>query len=76
MLPKIPIVVIGGSGAARLLEGLRSYPVELTALISTADSGGSTGRLRDELGIIPVCDLRKCVLALGEFSPEERALWN
>jgi 2-phospho-L-lactate transferase/gluconeogenesis factor (CofD/UPF0052 family) len=76
MLPKIPIVVIGGSGAARLLEGLRSYPVELTALISTADSGGSTGRLRDELGIIPVGDLRKCVLALGEFSPEERALWN
>ena len=75
-MKKTPIVVIGGTGASLVLQGLRSYPVQLTAIISTADSGGGSGQLREELGIIPVGDLRKCLLALGDFSPEEKNLWN
>jgi len=56
----------GGSGQFVLLSGLRDVEwVELTAVVSMMDSGGSTGRLRDELGILPPGDVLKCILALS-----------
>ncbi len=61
----------GGSGQFVLLSGLRELPnVHPTAIVSMVDSGGSTGRLRDELGILPPGDILKCILAL---SPHQSA---
>ncbi len=76
-MKKIPIVIIGGgTGTSVLLHGLRKYPVDPTVVVSTADSGGSSGLLRKELGIHPVGDIRQCLLPLSDLSFEEKALWN
>jgi uncharacterized cofD-like protein len=56
----------GGSGQYTLLSGLRDLKnVEITAIASMADNGGSTGRLRDELGVLPPGDILKCAIALS-----------
>jgi len=52
-----------------LLSGLRRYPVALSAIVSMTDDGGSTGVLRDELGVLPPGDVRQCLVALSD-SPE------
>lgn len=63
------LTIGGGSGQFALLSSLRSLPgIEVTSIVSMVDSGGSTGRLRDELGILPPGDILKCLLAL---SPEQ-----
>ncbi|MCK9273894.1 MAG: uridine diphosphate-N-acetylglucosamine-binding protein YvcK [Syntrophales bacterium] len=60
------VTIGGGSGQFALLAGLRDLEgIDITAIVSMADSGGSTGRLRDELGILPPGDVLKCVLALS-----------
>ncbi len=60
------LTIGGGSGQFALLSGLRDMGgFEITAVVSMVDSGGSTGRLRDELGILPPGDILKCVLALS-----------
>jgi len=60
------VTIGGGSGQFALLSGLRDLKgIDITAIVSMADSGGSTGRLRDELGILPPGDILKCVLALS-----------
>lgn len=66
---KYRIVTIGGgSGQFALLSGLRDIEkLDITAVVSMVDSGGSTGRLRDEMGVLPPGDILKCILAL---SPE------
>jgi len=65
------VTIGGGSGQFILLSGLRELPfIHLTAIVSMVDSGGSTGRLRDELGILPPGDILKCILAL---SPHQNA---
>jgi uncharacterized cofD-like protein len=67
MNPSCNIVTIGGgSGQFALLSGLRNLErVAVSAVVSMVDSGGSTGRLRDELGILPPGDILKCILALS-----------
>src|SRR6056297_3049881 len=56
----------GGSGQYILLSGLRDISdLDVTAVVSMVDSGGSTGRLRDELGVLPPGDILKCLLALS-----------
>jgi len=52
-----------------VLSGLKKYPVELSAIVSVADDGGSTGRLRSQLGVLPQGDARECLLALGNCEP-------
>jgi uncharacterized cofD-like protein len=67
--PKKKIVVIGGgTGTYTLLQGLKAYTdtVEITAIVTMADSGGSTGRLRDEFGQLPVGDVRMALCALAD----------
>lgn len=66
--PKGPRVVAlgGGHGLAASLRAIRTYASEITAVVSVADDGGSSGRLRDELGIPAPGDLRKCLVALGD----------
>jgi uncharacterized cofD-like protein len=58
----------GGSGQYTLLSGLRNLQnMEITAVASMADNGGSTGRLREELGVLPPGDILKCAIALSPF---------
>lgn len=60
------MVIGGGTGTYTVLLGLREYPVELTAIISMADSGGSNRVLRDEFGILPTSDIRQALVALAD----------
>jgi uncharacterized cofD-like protein len=66
----------GGTGNYVVLKGLKEYPVDLTAIVSMADDGGSTGILRDELGVLPAGDVRQCIVALSESSDLMRNLMN
>lgn len=72
--PKI-VVIGGGTGTFELLSGLKKYTPNLTALVSMADDGGSTGLLRDEYGVLPPGDVRKALVALAR-APEMRQLFN
>jgi len=76
-MKKQKIVTIGGgTGSFTLLSGLKNYPVEISAIVSMADDGGSTGVLRDELGVLPPGDVRQCLVALSESSKTMRELFN
>jgi uncharacterized cofD-like protein len=59
----------GGTGMSILLEGLKEYTSQITAVISVADDGGSSGRLRREFDMLPPGDIRKCLVALSDESP-------
>jgi len=63
--PKI-VVVGGGTGLSALLRGLKQYTCNLTAIVTVSDDGGSSGKLRDELGIQPMGDVRNCLVALAD----------
>ena len=61
------VTIGGGSGQYILLSGLRDIEnIDITAIVSMVDSGGSTGRLRDEYGVLPPGDILKCILALSQ----------
>lgn len=66
-LDKGPRIVAlgGGHGLAMLLRGLKNLTYNLTAIVTVADDGGSSGRLRRELGILPPGDIRNCLAALS-----------
>lgn len=70
------VVVGGGTGNFVVLRGLKQYPLDLTAIVSMADDGGSTGILRDELGVLPPGDVRQCLVALSNSSRLMRSLMN
>lgn len=70
------VTIGGGTGQFTLLSGLKKYPVKLTAVVSMADDGGSTGLLRDELGVLPPGDIRQCLVALSESEMIMRELFN
>jgi len=63
------VIIGGGTGTFTLLKGLRLFPVKISVIVSTADSGGSTGILRKELGVMPPGDLRQCLLGLSYADP-------
>lgn len=62
-------VVGGGTGLSTLLRGMKYITNNCTAVVTSADDGGSSGRLRKELGIIPPGDLRNCITALADREP-------
>ncbi|MFH1500360.1 MAG: gluconeogenesis factor YvcK family protein [archaeon] len=66
----------GGTGIYTLLTGLKHFNCELTSIVSMMDSGGSTGKLRDEFGILPVGDVRRSLLALSENREIMRKLFD
>lgn len=68
MQPKI-VAIGGGTGLSTLLRGLKAYTTHLTAVVTVADDGGSSGRLRRELGVLPPGDFRQCLSALAEAEP-------
>lgn len=70
------VVIGGGTGNFAVLRGLKSYRVDLSAIVSMADDGGSTGILRDELGVLPPGDVRQCLVALSNSSNMMRSLMN
>lgn len=70
------VTIGGGTGSFTLLSGLKKYPIELSAIVSMADDGGSTGVLRDELGVLPPGDVRQCLVALSETPDRLRELMN
>ena len=70
------VVMGGGTGNFTVLRGLKKHPVDLSAIVSMADDGGSTGILRDELGVLPPGDVRQCLVALSDSSRLMRSLMN
>lgn len=70
------VTIGGGTGSFTLLTGLKKYPVDISAIVSMADDGGSTGVLRDELGVLPPGDVRQCLVALSDSPEMLRNLMN
>ena len=68
--PKI-VVIGGGTGLSNLLRGMKLYSSNITAIVTVADDGGSSGRLRREMGVLPPGDIRNCLSALAD---EEKLL--
>jgi len=66
--PRI-VTIGGGTGLSTLLRGLKSYTPHITAVVTVADDGGSSGRLRQDIGILPPGDIRNCILALADVEP-------
>lgn len=73
--PKI-VAIGGGTGLPNVLMGLKQYTSNLTAIVSMADSGGSTGKLRDEFGVLPPGDIRRSLIALSEETPMLKKLFE
>jgi len=63
--PKI-VAIGGGTGLSTILRGLKEYTLNISAIVAVADEGGSSGRLRQEFGILPPGDIRNCLVALAE----------
>ncbi len=63
------VAIGGGTGLPSLLRGLKRYTSNITAVVTVADNGGGTGRLRHDMGIIAPGDIRNCILALAEAEP-------
>lgn len=66
--PRI-VIIGGGTGLSVLLRGLKKFPLDITAIVTVADDGGSSGRLRDEMDIPPPGDIRNVIAALSDVEP-------
>lgn len=66
--PKVAAVG-GGTGLPTLLRGMKNYTANISAVVTVADDGGSSGRLRTEFGILPPGDIRNCLVALADTEP-------
>lgn len=70
------VTIGGGTGSFVVLSGLKNYDVDISAIVSMVDNGGSTGILRDEYGVLPPGDVRQCLVALSESEKFLRDLFN
>lgn len=68
------VVIGGGTGTFVALSGLKKYTLEVSAVVSMADSGGSNRVIRDEFGLLPTSDIRQCMVALAETNGESKLL--
>ncbi len=66
----------GGNGLSTMLRGLKNYTENLTAIVTVADDGGGSGRLREDLGMLPPGDIRNCMEALANTEPLMRQLMH
>lgn len=73
--PKI-VAIGGGTGLSTILEGLKEYTTNISAIVTVADEGGSSGRLREEFGILPPGDIRNCLVSLAEAPQLMRDLFQ
>jgi uncharacterized cofD-like protein len=69
------VLIGGGTGSFTLLQGLKQLTPHITAIVNMSDDGGSTGTLRDELGVLPPGDIRQCLVALSD-QKEARDLFS
>lgn len=60
------LAVGGGTGLSTLLRGIKAYTRNITAVVAVTDEGGSSGRIRNEWGMLPPGDVRNCIVALAE----------
>ena len=60
------VAIGGGTGLSMLLRGIKSYTNNITAVVTVGDDGGSSGRLREDMGILPPGDIRNCIAALAD----------
>ncbi len=70
------VAIGGGTGLSTMLRGLKLHTGNITAIVTVADDGGSSGVLRDDLGMLPPGDVRNCVSALAEVDPDLGELLN
>ncbi len=70
------VAIGGGTGLSSLLRGLKTYTSNLSAIVTVADDGGSSGRLRDEYRILPPGDFRQCLIALADAEPLMKQLFD
>ena len=70
------VAIGGGTGMSSLLRGLKEYTANLAAIVTVADDGGSSGRLREEYRILPPGDFRQCLVALADAEPLVKQLFN
>lgn len=70
------VVIGGGTGSFAVLSALKNHVQNITALVNMADDGGSTGVLRDEMGVLPPGDVRQCLVALSRSSAAMRDLFQ
>jgi uncharacterized cofD-like protein len=73
--PKV-VVIGGGTGLSILLRGLKRYTANISAIVTVADDGGGSGKLREDLGMLPPGDIRSCILALAEMEPTMEKLFQ
>ena len=73
--PRI-VAIGGGTGLSTILEGLKEHTANITAIVAVADEGGSSGRLREEFGILPPGDIRNCLVSLAEAPQLMRDLFQ
>lgn len=73
--PKV-VALGGGTGLSTLLRGLKEFTSNVSAVVTVADDGGSSGILRDELGILPPGDIRNCLAALADTEPLMECLFQ
>lgn len=70
------VCIGGGTGLSSILRGLKAYTGSLTAIVTVADNGGSSGDLRKDMKVLPPGDIRNCLLALAETEPVLEALFQ
>ncbi len=70
------VIIGGGTGTFTLLSGLRKFPTNNSVIVSSSDDGGSTGRLRKDLGVFPPGDLRQCLIGLSYTEEHLKELFN
>ena len=68
------VVIGGGTGLSTMLRGIKRYTANIVAVVTVTDDGGSSGRLRHELGILPPGDIRNCLIALADAEGAMTAL--
>lgn len=73
--PRI-VAIGGGTGLSTLLSGIKAFTSNITAIVTVTDTGGSSGRLRDEMDILPPGDIRNCLVALADAGPLIRDLFQ
>lgn len=67
--PKV-VVIGGGTGQSIFLRGLKQLTENITAVVAVTDDGGGSGKLREDLGMLPPGDIRNCIIALADIEPE------
>ncbi|MBI4115886.1 MAG: YvcK family protein [Candidatus Omnitrophica bacterium] len=73
--PRI-VALGGGTGLSTLLQGIKFFTNNITAIVTVTDTGGSSGRLRDEMDVLPPGDIRNCLVALADAEPLIRNLFQ